>query len=253
MAEIFQYLVVLMLAVWTAKLAITKGRNGWIWGCAALVLGLLPWHLIGVIPVLALMFIKGPTNSPNMQERESICPRCNKSYVEGQHFCTGCGWDLSQEHPIVESAETQAKSNQPQIPTTVPSTGAVQSHEPAEESKIATELISDDIPVPNINEEPTLDSGTVSDHSEEAYVPWGTYDVGEAPTAPTMVSRGLERFNEGKFQEAIDQFTKAIALDPDYAEAWERRSEAYSQLGRSQQAEDDRQHLRGLGPSSSPG
>ena len=242
-----------MLSVWTARLAFTKGRNGWIWGCAALVLGLLPWHLIGVIPVLALMFIKAPTKSPDAQKREAICPRCNNSYMEGQHFCTGCGWDLNQTLPVVEPDETESKSNQPQIPTTVHSTGAVQSHEPEEESKIETESILDDIPVPNINEGPTLDSRTVSDHSEEAYVPWGTYDVGEAPTAPAMVARGIGRFNEGKFQEAIDQFTKAIALDPDYAEAWERRSEAYSQLGRSQQAEDDRQHLQGLGPSSSPG
>ena len=68
-----------------------------------------------------------------------------------------------------------------------------------------------------------------------------------------MVSRGIERFEAGEFQQAIDQFTKAIALDPNYAEAWERRSEAYAQLGRPQQAEDDRRHLQGLDPSSSPG
>ena len=74
-----------------------------------------------------------------------------------------------------------------------------------------------------------------------------------APTAAVMVSRGIERFDEGKFQEAIDQFTKAIALDPNYADAWERRSVAYAQLGRPQQAEDDRRHLQGLDPSSSPG
>jgi Flp pilus assembly protein TadD len=68
-----------------------------------------------------------------------------------------------------------------------------------------------------------------------------------------MVSRGIERYGEEKYQEAIDQFTKAIALDPNYAEAWERRAEAYAQLGRPQQAEDDRRHLKWLDPSSSPG
>ena len=85
------------------------------------------------------------------------------------------------------------------------------------------------------------------------YIPWGTYDPGVAPTAAVMVSRGIERYEEQKYQEAIDQFTKAIALDPNYAEAWERRAEAYAQLGRSQQAEDDRRHLKGLDTSSSPG
>ena len=85
------------------------------------------------------------------------------------------------------------------------------------------------------------------------HVPWGTYDVGVAPTAAVMTSRGIERFDEGKFQEAIDQFTKAIALDPKYVDAWERRAEAYAQLGRPKQAEEDRRHLQGLDPSSSPG
>ena len=99
---------------------------------------------------------------------------------------------------------------------------------------------------------PEPDSETPLAEPQEEYVPWGTYDVGEAPTAAIMVSRGIERFSERKFQEAIDQFTKAIALDANYAEAWERRSEAYAQLGRQEQAEDDRRHLQGLDPSSSP-
>jgi Tfp pilus assembly protein PilF len=68
-----------------------------------------------------------------------------------------------------------------------------------------------------------------------------------------MVSRGIARYEEQKYQEAIDQFTKAIALDSNYVEAWERRAEAYVQLGRPQQAEDDRRHLKGLDTSSSPG
>ncbi|KAA1286582.1 MAG: tetratricopeptide repeat protein, partial [SAR202 cluster bacterium] len=53
--------------------------------------------------------------------------------------------------------------------------------------------------------------------------------------------------------ESIDQFTKAIALDPNYAEAWEKRAEAYAQMGRSQQAEEDRRHLQALAPRTLPG
>ena len=97
------------------------------------------------------------------------------------------------------------------------------------------------------------DTGVAEDQPETEHVPWGTYDPGVAPTAAVMVSRGIERFAEAKYQEAIDQFTKAIALDPNYAEAWERRADSYAQMGRSERAEDDRRHLRGLDPSSSPG
>jgi Flp pilus assembly protein TadD len=63
----------------------------------------------------------------------------------------------------------------------------------------------------------------------------------------------MERFQEQKYQESIDQFTKAIALDPNYAEAWEKRAEAYAQMGRSQQAEEDRRHLQALAPRTLPG
>ena len=101
-------------------------------------------------------------------------------------------------------------------------------------------------------EEVTPDAETAGEEPATEHVPWGTYDPGLAPTAAVMVSRGMERFQEEKYQEAIDQFTKAIALDPNYAEAWEKRAEAYAQMGRSQQAADDRRHLQGLDPSSSP-
>ena len=97
-------------------------------------------------------------------------------------------------------------------------------------------------------ESETPASGPVTEH-----VPWGTYDPGPAPTAAEMVARGMERFQEQKYQESIDQFTKAIALDPNYAEAWEKRAAAYAQMGRSQQAEDDRRHLQGLAPRTLPG
>ena len=34
------------------------------------------------------------------------------------------------------------------------------------------------------------------------YIPWGTYNPGVAPTAAVMVSRGIERYGEEKYQEA---------------------------------------------------
>ena len=278
LAEIFQYLVVFLLAIWTARLAIAKGRNAWGWGGAALVLGLLPWHLFGVLPVLILLFIKLPNKPPAEQVDRLTCARCAKSYSNGQHFCTGCGWDLDEAYAPEESDEGQPFPAGPQVQTTVQSTGIAQPIEtadasaaeltPMEPSKMEAPLSETVAPseatAPDVGapQEESADSAgdageTEADTAEEdppkAYVPWGTYDVGVAPTAVLMTSRGMERFEEGKFQEAIDQFTKAIALDPNHAEAWQRRAEAYAQLGRPKQAEDDRRHLQGLDPSSSPG
>ena len=278
LGEIFQYLVVFLLAIWTARLAIAKGRNAWGWGGAALVLGLLPWHLFGVLPVLILLFIKLPKEAPAEQVDRLACARCAKSYSNGQHFCTGCGWDLDEAYSPEESDEGQPFPARPQVQNTVQSTGIAQPAEtadapaaeltPTELSKtkapIAETVASSEATAPAVGapQEESADSAgdageTEADTAEEepakAYVPWGTYDVGVAPTAVLMTSRGMERFEEGKFQEAIDQFTKAIALDPNHAEAWQRRAEAYAQLGRPKQAEDDRRHLQGLDPSSSPG
>ena len=264
MAELFQYLVVFLLAVWTARLAITKGRNPWAWGGAALILGLLPWHLFGVLPVLLLLFTKLPSSTLATETDRLACARCAKPHSEGQHFCTGCGWDLNEAYSPEEPDVGQPFPSRPQVPTTVPSTGVSQPTDTPEPPAAEQEATSE-VETPEVAETPVSEAIPVSDETpdaapelaeeetEQEYVPWGTYDVGTAPTAAVMVSRGIERFEAGEFQQAIDQFTKAIALDPNYAEAWERRSEAYAQLGRPQQAEDDRRHLQGLDPSSSPG
>ncbi len=58
-----------------------------------------------------------------------------------------------------------------------------------------------------------------------------------------MTARGIELFNEGRYQESIDQFTKAIALDSNYREAWERRAEAYGRLGRPERQQADQRRL----------
>ena len=70
------------------------------------------------------------------------------------------------------------------------------------------------------------------------------------PTAPGMTQWGIDLFNLGRIQEAIDQFTKAIALDPNFKMAWERRAEAYTDLGRGEEAAEDRRRLRALNATS---
>ena len=269
LAEVFQYLVVFLLATWTARLAITKGRNAWGWGGAALVLGLLPWHLFGVLPVVILLFIKLPTSTPAIEAERLACARCAKTHSEGQHFCTGCGWDLNEAYSPEETDESQPFPSRPQVQTNVQSTGVAQSPKAPEADTPPAEPTVAETPVPETADAPVADAPlqpesepVQTDEStpevpepepETEHVPWGTYDPGVAPTAAVMVSRGIERFDAGKYQEAIDQFTKAIALDPKYADAWQRRADAYAQLGRPKQAEEDRRHLQGLDPSSSPG
>ena len=55
---------------------------------------------------------------------------------------------------------------------------------------------------------------------------------------------------DGKLQEAIDQFTKAIALDPSHREAFEHRAEAYTRQGRGERAEEDYRSIRALNAGS---
>jgi len=273
LADIVQYLVVFAAAIWTARLAMSKGRNAWGWGGAALLLGLLPWHLLGVIPVLVLLFMKSPATSPAVQADRLSCPRCAKSHTGGQHFCTGCGWDLSVAYSPEEPEAAQASQPQPQAQAPLPSTTVSEAPEAAEASApeaSTTEPPKNEPHVPEtetaeVPEAPAAAAPQASGAAEAAAtagaeeepetesVPWGAYQPSVAPTAAVMTARGIERFDEGKYQEAIDQFTKAIALDPNYAEAWQRRAEAYTQLGRSEQAAEDRRHVQGLDPSSSPG
>ena len=271
-ADIFQYFIVFVMAVWTARLAKAKGRNAWGWGGAALLLGLIPPHLFGAVPVAVLLFVKLPATSPAVQADRLTCARCAKSYSEGQHFCTGCGWDLSEAYSPEESDEGQPFPARTQVQTTVPSTAVAKPPETADaaavetpatepsvseaEASDATAATTAETPqeASNAPEQPAEAApGDASGEPDKEHVPWGTFDPGIAPTATVMTSRGIERFDEGKYQEAIDQFTKAIALDPDYADAWQRRADAYTQLGRSERAEEDRRHLQGLDPSSSPG
>ncbi|NQW22309.1 MAG: tetratricopeptide repeat protein [SAR202 cluster bacterium] len=276
MADIFQYLVLFSVAVWTARLAKSKGRNPWGWGGVALLLSILPinpMQLFGVVPVLVLLFIKNPTTATAAQSDRTSCPRCAKSYSDGQHFCTGCGWDLSlayspedpegsQLAPPQMQAETQAPLTATAVTEPVPEVQASEAQvaeaETAEVSSEQTDNSEQAASGEPASTEPASTEPAPMDmdneeEPEKEYVPWGTYDVGVAPTAAVMTERGMARFNDAKYQEAIDQFTKAIALDPNYAEAWQRRAEAYAQLGRSELAAEDRRHLQGLDPSSSLG
>ena len=61
-----------------------------------------------------------------------------------------------------------------------------------------------------------------------------------------MTERGASLAQQGRVQEAIDQFTKAIALDPDYKPALSNRAEAYEKSGRKAEAAEDLRRLEAI-------
>jgi Tfp pilus assembly protein PilF len=65
-------------------------------------------------------------------------------------------------------------------------------------------------------------------------------------TAETLTERGVSLLDEGRVQEAIDQFTKAIALNARYRRAWSLRAEAYDKLGRNREAAEDLRRLEAI-------
>ena len=65
-------------------------------------------------------------------------------------------------------------------------------------------------------------------------------------SAESLTNKGSHLFTEGRFQEAVDQFTKAITLDPRYHVAWAKRAETYVRMGLTQKAEEDLRNLEGI-------
>ena len=53
------------------------------------------------------------------------------------------------------------------------------------------------------------------------------------------VSNGIEYGQKGEYQEAIDDFTSAIKINPELALAYNNRGIAYGNLGKVQEAIDD--------------
>ncbi len=50
---------------------------------------------------------------------------------------------------------------------------------------------------------------------------------------------GVSLQNKGKLTDAVREFSKAITLNPDYAAAYIGRADAYSKLGKVQEANED--------------
>ena len=247
-----------LVSIWTSRSAVAKRRNPWLWGGASFVLG-IPWfHLFVVVPLIILMFLKSPQQQSATVAETTTCPKCQSASVRNTRFCTNCGWELSRVNTLdtpQELAEpTRVPSTQTQEPPEV--TQAPGQGNAAKPAEAAADSSAEAVAEPNSQPvTAAADAKPAGDPAPEATPASApTYRKVipvDAPTASAMTERGVRLFNQERIQEAIDQFTKAIALDSNYIEAWAKRAEAYALLGRGDQAAEDRRRLDSLNASSS--
>lgn len=251
MASLLFYVIMApLLAWWTARLAHSKGRPmPWLWGLAAFILTMPPepWRLLGMAPLFILIFLKAPQARLDSPPKEMTCPKCQASHSASQRYCISCGWELAREYPETGVTAGVAGGEPAETPQTGEAAPDVPEPVLASESTASTEVPVESTPSPVAEAvvEPAPDPAPAPEPEVPAYR--GT------PTAQGMTERGIRLFNLGRIQEAIDQFTKAIALDANYKEAWESRAEAYARLGRDGEAAEDRRRLNAINPSSSTG
>jgi tetratricopeptide (TPR) repeat protein len=68
---------------------------------------------------------------------------------------------------------------------------------------------------------------------------WDAWLVSGSPTVDILMKRGLEYQKGDNAEAARDVFDRAIAIKPDYAEAWNRRAVLFFNDGKYDQAIDD--------------
>ena len=265
---IFLILLVIFVALWTARTARNKGRNPMLWGAVALTPVIQPlfalingddphWvAALSMLPMLALVFIPSRRTAADTEQQDNAanCPRCQHAHESGPSFCTNCGWELAK--PYASADATPAAASPADAPLSTVATAAETARDDA--SAASTSII----PEPTLASTPTETPPPETADTVAAGVPTATPTPAPAPipggfsaepltisrplTAAAMTERGLSLFNQGRVREAVDQFTKAIALDPRYREAWSSRAKAYTDLGLSDKAAADRQQLEAI-------
>ena len=252
-----------IIVLWTWRLARGKGLNPWYWGVGTALLVVIAWmfsrqYLAPVVmaPLIFLLLFRSPLFRRNRQAESTPCPSCGAPDTGGLNFCVQCGWDLSRaaaerpegmdEAPVAQDEQAEPagvpQQESPAAEPWAPARGAEEGQE---------EVVADAAtqPSPAVDVEPVLaQDATPAPVQEEAPAQPAPppREPRPIPTPANLTARGLELFNEGRYQESIDQFTKAIALDPNYREAWERRAEAYGRLGRPERQQADQRRLEAI-------
>ena len=230
--DLFLYFSLGLVILWTVRLARSKGQNPWLWGGVSLLLMAIPsMQLLGMIPMVVLLFYRrGSRATSPSREATVICPKCSAHHAAGHNFCVNCGWQL--ERPYPQETKLQQSESSP--------AAAAATAEPVSQDDVAEET-----PAPVFASEQANAAEEVIPVEEPP--PPVRKPLSRLPiTAASMTERGIALFTQGRIQEAVDQFTKAIALDPNYQPAWARRAEAYLRLGLSQKAEEDQRRLKAI-------
>ena len=249
-----------IIVLWTTRLARSKGLNPWIWGVGAVLLIALAWNFsprfLGVVvmgPLIFLLLYRSPLFRRNREQQVMPCPGCGAADTGGLNFCVQCGWELSKtpadaadtgREPV--TAQESPAELEPIQPMGVAEQEPVTEPEPVIQPAEHAETPAEPAPSP----EPVLaqeaDPAPVEAAPPPPPAPEPPAPPRPKPTAANLTERGMSLFNQGRYQEAIDQFTKAIALDPTYREAWEQRAEAYGRMGRSERQKADLRRLEAI-------
>jgi len=245
--NLFLYLSLGLIIFWTVQLARSKRRNPFVWGGISLLLVLIPsWpDLLGIGPMLILLFLKSPQTVSQETVPETVtCPKCQAYHATGHTYCVNCGWELARAYTDDFGHVSEGPAT---LPKPEPAPTSEQIEQPAKQpaQHFASEMPSPVHEPPNeslIPEDVAAFAQTPPEPESEVEQPVVRYPI----TPAGFTERGLALIAVEQFQGAIDQFTKAIALDPGYVPAWTRRAEAYELMGRQGKAEGDRRHLGGL-------
>ncbi len=77
---------------------------------------------------------------------------------------------------------------------------------------------------------------------------WGIWMRTDDPAADPMFQTGIQLLTEDKPAQALETFNQVIVLKPEFAEAWNRRGDAYQFMGDEERALADYEHVMRLNP-----
>ena len=217
-----------------------------------------PLNLLGMIPLVILLFLRRPQVSVDAGPARPVCPKCDTLHSSDHRFCVNCGWELSKSYLGETSADekqvpTPSGSQHAEATVATGDSPPVDSVETEAEPVAGAGPTGQGEPTPPEPVPQDAPAGDATKSPEEAPAGPEVRRHRGVPTAAGMTEWGIDLFNLGRVQESIDQFTKAIALDPNFKMAWKRRAEAYAKLGRGEQAAEDRRRLRALNATPSAG
>ena len=232
-----------LIVLWTIRLAATKQQNPWIWALASVALMAIPYMfsqpfmgLLGMLPMLFLLVLKKPGNEIENHTMENAtrinCPKCDVSHLDTYKYCVNCGWQLTEVYKNINDDNSQYGPGQA-LPF---GAGPLQN---------VREVPPIDLDSPPVGATATTSSRDPHDDLMPQVQPRSSFRIPKL-SAESLTTKGTQLFSEGRFQEAADQFTKAIALDPKYYLAWSKRAETYLRMGMIQKAEEDLRNLEAI-------